>query len=658
LIFVNLIVLSAFGQKNTEFDKTTISSSKDLKTAKKNIHQGDRDFKNTLYNYSLKHYLVANKINPNNSQLNYKIGFSFFKMNENLDASNFFSKAYSLNNKISPDIHLLRGYAYHYSCNFDSAIIEYQNYKNTLTTSFNPNSKTIDTHRFTESIVNTGQSRSVNFNHDSIFDGMKNYRYDNDLLKADTNPINYFVSEKSILVDRKIEECNFGRELIKSPIEVNIKSISDSINTSDPEYGSYFAPDGSAIYFTSLRKNSLGGLKRFWDGNFYEDVYLSKLVGGHWQSPQNLKEVNSRSNDAATGLSPDGTTLYIFKDLNGGDIYFSKFDKEHWTKPKPMPEPINSKFYESNASTTLDGKTIYFISDQPDGNLGGKDIYMSTLKEDGKWDTPKNLGPKVNTRFDEICVFVTPDGNTIYFSSKGLNSMGGFDIFKTEKDKNGAWIDPVNLGYPINTPGDDVFFITLGKKAYYSTLSKGSSNNYNIMQVDFIEKKPVLVVEKPDTSNYNIKTKTNNYGVNTNLVSYLFNTSDIGLSDDSTNADANSKAIREIKTNFIIEFDFAKHILNSPAYASLDSMASFLKQTKKYRLSVSGHADNIGSQADNQVLSVKRAQTVANYIINKGVEPTKIEVKGFSFLYPIASNLTPEGRAKNRRVEFVFYKLK
>ena len=250
------------------------------------------------------------------------------------------------------------------------------------------------------------------------------------------------------------------------------------------------------MFFTSRRNNSTGGkLDEF--GSYFEDIYISEKAGSDWTPPTNPpKPLNSNDHDACVGLSPDGQTLLIYKGSTGaGDVYMSHLKGSTWTSPKRLNSNINTKYHESSASISYDGKTLYFVSDKP-GGFGGRDIYYSTLDKKGNWIKAVNIGSAINTPYDEEGVFIHPDGKTLYFSSKGHNSMGGYDIFKSVNE-NGIWSTPVNLGYPINTPDDDVNFSisASGIHGYYMSVRPDGYGDRDLYIVTF------LGVEKPLVNN-------------------------------------------------------------------------------------------------------------------------------------------------------------
>jgi outer membrane protein OmpA-like peptidoglycan-associated protein len=219
---------------------------------------------------------------------------------------------------------------------------------------------------------------------------------------------------------------------------------------------------------------------------FYEDVYMSQNKGGNWTMPVNLGEpVNGPTHDAAIAISPNGSRLFIYKDDGEGDMYLSTRKGLTWTKPVSLGPSINKKnSREASMSVTADGRTLYFSSNRA-GGYGGLDIYKaSSLKPNGEYSNVENLGPTINTPDDEDAPFIHPDGVTLYFSSRGHETMGGFDIFKSEL-MDGAFSLPENIGYPINTPGDDIYFVLSadGQNGYYASEKKGGLGFKDIYRI-------------------------------------------------------------------------------------------------------------------------------------------------------------------------------
>lgn len=285
---------------------------------------------------------------------------------------------------------------------------------------------------------------------------------------------------------RQILTCIVARELIANPVKIRMAD-SKNINTAFSEYGPVISLDKRKLFFTSkkLRSDSSNALfNDESDERNFEDVYVSENVNGQWQQPSLLPFCLPDENEHALAISPDGNILYVSKDNEGfgKDIFKSQLIGGQWSAFAPYTLNINSKFNETGFSVSADNSTIYFASDRK-GGLGGMDIYF-VKKSGAEWEDPQNMGPAINTSSDEINPFIHPDGKTLYFSSNGNNSMGGFDVFYSTFENNVSWTMPQNVGYPVNSTGDDYYLqVTAdGKSAYLSSSSPalGSDGDLNI----------------------------------------------------------------------------------------------------------------------------------------------------------------------------------
>lgn len=280
-------------------------------------------------------------------------------------------------------------------------------------------------------------------------------------------------------VDELEQYCKNGQILMKYPIKMQITNLGGTINTEFDEHSPVFSADEQELIFTSKRKSDIHPSLTE-DGQYYEDIYISKkLSDGQWATPVPISpKINSATHEASIGLSPDGQELYIYKDestvLNprDGNIYVSHLVGDEWTSPLKLN--INTKYNENHASISADGQELFFTSDRP-GGYGGLDIYIAKRLPNGEWSIPQNAGPKINTDKDEISPYIHPDGVTLFFSSKGHNSIGGFDIFFAIRNDSMEWNTPTNLGYPINTPNDDAFYVPTpdGTRVYYASQQTG-----------------------------------------------------------------------------------------------------------------------------------------------------------------------------------------
>ncbi len=289
----------------------------------------------------------------------------------------------------------------------------------------------------------------------------------------------------------------YAKTLVQHPINVIIKNMGDSINSIYPEYGAVLSADEKMMIYTTRRPGGICGEKTS-DGQYFEDIVISyKDEQGRWTKPVLLSEnVNTCGHEASINLTADGQTLIVYKDNEGGNIYYSQWDGKTWTTPQSFGSDVNTEHWETHACLTADGNTLYFISDRP-GGLGGRDIYRVVKLPNGKWSKALNIGAPINTPYDEDGVFIHPDGKTLFFSSNGHPSMGGFDIFFSIMDENGKFSDPMNIGYPINTTDDDIFYVTSadGKRSYYSTIQEGGFGDKDIYMINIPEssEKPVVI---------------------------------------------------------------------------------------------------------------------------------------------------------------------
>lgn len=286
-------------------------------------------------------------------------------------------------------------------------------------------------------------------------------------------------------------------DFMSKPQDLRIKPLGSGINSPFPDYAPLITSDESMLFFTSRRENSTGGKKDPY-GKYFEDVYISYRKENKWQEPIQLpSNINDHTHNAGVGLSPEGNILILYKTdktLQAGDLYWSEQGKNLWSDPAIYPKNINTPFVESSASYTPDGNTLYFSSDAP-GGLGGKDLYKCTKLPNGDWSLASNLGPNINTPWDDDAPFIHPNGHSLYFSSKGHNTMGEYDIFQSEWLDSLGWSSPENMGYPINSTMDDIFFTVSanGKSGYFSSIRKEGVGDQDIYEVELI-KDPLPII--------------------------------------------------------------------------------------------------------------------------------------------------------------------
>ncbi len=644
-----------------------------LQEAVRNIKEGDEFFEigqRAAYLQALDYYLKANNFNPNNAELNYKIGKCYLFSMHKAKSIYFLEKANKMKPNVAPDLSLLLAQAFHFNLEIDKA----EEYYKIFLGHFAPN--------------------------------------DQGLEPKD--------------IERKIRECETARWFIKHPERVFIDNLGDVVNTSFPEYAPVITADESKMLFTSCRDNTIGGGIDPIDLFYYEDIYISPHSPPDlWSAPIHPgKPLNTDFHDATVGLSPDGRRLLMYRGDNGGDLFESVLQGDEYGDPYRLPNEINTKYHECSASYSPDQNTLYFVSDKP-GGQGGHDIWVAKRDKKGRWETAVNLGPTVNTTMDEAAVFMHPDGKTLYFSSEGHETMGGFDLFYSVFE-NGGWSEPKNLGYPINSTDDDLFLVLSadGRHGYYASYKPDGYGDKDIYRITFLgPEKPLIddnednllasiiepfrqavfapTIEIPSSQLTLLKgivvdavsreplgasieitdnekdeqvtiTESNsksgrflvalpsgiNYGIAVRKDGYLFYSENI----DIPRAMGYSVVEKEIALEKIevgkkivlrnIFFDVDKFKLRPESKAELDRLLTLMNEMPKLRIEISGHTDNQGTEAHNQVLSQNRAKAVVIYLIEHGIEADRMVYQGYGYSQPVATNSTAEGRQLNRRTEF------
>jgi hypothetical protein len=268
------------------------------------------------------------------------------------------------------------------------------------------------------------------------------------------------------------ERIKFGRLYKAAPQTVQIVNMGDSINDAMPDYSPLLSADERTMIFTHRGRNNVGGGEAAPDGFAFEDVMISyRKDNGDWTTPKSISPyINTSGHDGSVGLTPDGQTLIVYKDENGGDLFYSQFDGRDWSIPVKFGSNINSQYWEPSACLSRDGNALYFVSDRP-GGLGGRDIYRCVKLPNGQWSLATNLGPNINTPYDEESPFLSADGITFYFSSRGHQSMGGFDIMLSIIGEDGQFSPPMNMEYPINSTDDDLYLVASpdNRRLYYAS---------------------------------------------------------------------------------------------------------------------------------------------------------------------------------------------
>ncbi len=474
----------------------------------------------------------------------------------------------------------------------------------------------------------------------------------------------------------------------------------DALNSVSGDYMPQVNPTGTRLYFTSVRK---GGFD-FKDENsaeldFGEDIYFSNLSGNQWSAPELLpKPINSMANDFGSSFTGDGQSMVFVRcDEKGAigscDLYITQLNGNTWSVPVNMGNVVNTKDWESQPTINADGNRIIFTSRRP-GGYGASDLYMIDKNHLGLWGIPQNLGSIVNTPLSENSPFLAADGKTLYFSSTGHPGMGGADIFYTILE-NGKWSTPKNLGQPINSGGNDTNFSISASGDAYMASSRLDEENYDIFQVelpDELKPKPTIIVQGVVSNAINqdplgalvliedlnsgelIATNKSNeqtgeylvvlpagrdYSVSASSQGFFFYSQNFNLPKDTAYAEiVNDIALEPIEkgTKVVLNnifFETGKAELKPISYVELNKAVDLMKKNPTMVIEVGGHTDSQGADAANLSLSQKRAQSVVEYMVLAGIERERLVAKGYGETVPIADNSTREGRATNRRTEFV-----
>jgi outer membrane protein OmpA-like peptidoglycan-associated protein len=633
------------------------------------LKEAQKHFNNQEYAVALEEFKEVLKLDPTNANVQYKIGLCYINLKNDLPAAiaalefaaqNITTGAYdevSIKEKKAPVFaNLELAKAYHLNYQFDEAVLTYDKFKAEL-----------------------GKD-----------------------------------AEDIPLIDHYIAQCAYAKLLIANPVELIVSNFGPNINGKFKDFAPVLSADEKTLLYTSRRFGSTQDAATnkdtlMTDGNYYEDIYMStKDVKGSWTTPKNLTTINSPWNEATIALSVDGQQVLFTSDREkvgsdkgkgNGDIYISKLNGDQWSTPEIFPYPINTKYQEPDACFNVDGSVLYFVSDRP-GGLGGFDIYYVKRLPNGEWSYPENLGPKINSIYDDRAPFMHPDGVTLFFSSEGHQSMGGFDVFQAMQNEDGSWGDAENIGYPINTTGNDVCYVTSpdGKRAYYASYREEGYGSYDIYMISLptppekqltvfsgnltlegensiVPNGAQIVVTDNETNQivgiYKPNSKTGKYlfilppGKNYNITyeaeGVLFKSENLIVPENSQfstiNNDIKLPAIKAgeniVLNNIFYEFD--KDVLTPESKVELEKLTRLLLNNPGLKVELQGHTDSKGQDAYNMNLSQKRAEAVVKYLLAKGVNPDQMKAKGYGETQPIAKNENadgsdnPDGRKLNRR---------
>lgn len=591
-------------------------------------------------------------------------------------AQNFLNKALELDPNYA-DAYVLQGDLYNFQSNSVGAVANYNKALN-----INPNQKPILYYIIAVEELKCGLYQDA-YNHLLVFQ------------EKEKNPAPILKE-----FEKAMETALFGKEAIKYPLHFNPVNMGANINSEHDEYLAALTADEQEIIFTVRRPRTESTICVFCQTE--EDFYVSKRVNNSWEPRTPMgAPIKSGYNEGAQCISPDGRYLFYTlcnTDYGMGscDLYWAKRIGDRWSRPHNFGAPVNSKYWESQPSIAPDGRTIIFASNRPDG-YGGVDLWKTTMTEEGVFSEPENLGPVINTRGDDTAPFIHSDGKTLYFCSDGRPGMGGKDIYYSVMLSDSTWSEPVNMGYPLNTPADEINISinAAGNTGYIASDKEGGFGGLDLYSftldeklrptpvtylkgrvIDAFTKKPVEAnIELIDLTQNKLLTSTNsdpetgeflaciltgtNVLLNVSNPLYPFYSENFQIDKEASEIEPYLKDIQlhkaDVGKTYILQnifFDFDKSELQPASYTELNLLVDYLKRNHDISIEIGGHTDNQGSEEYNQHLSLARAKAVYDYLLSKGIETSQVSYKGYGETQPIADNNTEEGRATNRRTEF------
>jgi outer membrane protein OmpA-like peptidoglycan-associated protein len=608
-------------------------------------NRGDKLYKLEHYRKALPFFEQVIAADPKDSDATFKAGVCYLHKYSKEKALELILKSYGMDSSVNKYINYWLGRAYHQNYQFDKAIENYNIYKK----------------RFPKS------------------------------------------DERRSNVEKYMRQTLVAKKYIADPKDFLVINLGPVINTIYSEHSPVSSSNDSSLLFTSRRDNVTGGMEDL-DGEYFEDIFkTSKAADGTWSKPASI-QLNTSGHDASVQLFDKDSKLLLYKFSHGGDIYFTEKEGDKWKDPQKFAD-INTQDFEADAFISKDGKTAFFVTNHYK-KKGDLDIYYITKNDNGTWGKPKELKGNINTIEDEDGPVLSPDGKTLYFSSRGHENMGGFDIFKSTLDSStGVWSNPVNLGHPVNTPDDDVYYYLQsdGFKAYVSSYREGGYGEKDIYEI--IPVKPVIVKGLITSENtgkplndakiiflpsrktskgllINSKIEGGNY--QGNIKSYdtyqlavvkdgdtlrkeeltiplIYKDGTVIVKDfkvRTKEVDTVVKipeVVRPVLKVSNIYFEVNKYNLSAEAKSELDKLVTIMKENPESKVEIHGYTDNTDEDKVNEKLSKNRAKTAYKYLVSGGIDTSRLSYTAFGEAAPIGSNDTEEGRKMNRRVEFKIY---
>ena len=616
------------------------STRKDLKT-------GNKFFEQDNYRAAIPYYEKVLAKDPNNAKALFNAGISYMSFDKE-KASDYIYKAQKIKPKVDKSVEYWLGRVDHLNYNFDEAVAHFQAYNATL---------------------------------------KKNDQRKEELAQL-------------------IQHSKNAKVQFNSPKDIFVKNLGPTINTQYSEHSPVISSDDKLLIFTSRGEAVTGASGKVSDsknksvaadGEYYEDIFESTRIDDeNWQKPRSLSGVlNGKGHDASTQLFDNDTKLLMYRNDNNGDIFVSDKSGGDWGIPKPLDGNINSKAYEGDAFITPDGLTLIFATGKyaEDGTL---DLYQSTRVVGGDFGPAKSLGANINTKYDDDSPFMSKDGKTLYFSSRGHNTMGGYDIFKSEYDEAGRkWGPAQNMGYPINTPDDDSYYRLSpdGSYAYLSSYRIGGYGEKDIYTINYIKNANIIgkVFSKRDSTTVIPGVELVFSGAQADKTALSFRditkpdgayqvavlsgrTYQVAVSKDGKNIETQEFAVpvstndsTSITKNFYVDyidttstglafkniyFDTDKYKLRPESITELNNTSQVLMANTGINISIEGHCDSRNTDEYNMVLGQNRAEAAYNYLKKQGIAETRMTTVSYGERRPAAPNDSPENMQLNRRDEF------
>ncbi len=605
------------------------------------MKDGNKFFDNENYRAAIPFYEKVLAKEPNNETALFRAGVSYMAFDKE-KASDYIYKAQKLKPKVSKDVEYWLGRVDHINYRFDDAMTHFRAYDATLKKKKDPR-------------------------------------------KAE--------------VAMLMQQTRNAKELFNRPKDVFVKNLGPTINTQYSEHSPVITSDDNYLLFTSRGEGTTGG-KTARDGEYFEDIFEARRLGpDEWETPKSLSSsLNGKGHDASIQTYDNDTKMLMYRQDENGDIFYSEKTGGNWGEPKKLNSNINTKGYEGDAYITPDGRTLYYTTSKYSEG-GDLDIYVSKRSEGGDWEKPTSIGTTINTPYDDNAPYLAQDGKTLYFSSRGHNTMGGYDIFVTRYDSiSRKWSKPENMGYPVNTPDDDIYYRLSpdGSYAYLSSYRIGGYGEKDIYTINYLrnvtitgqvfsmrdsstipgvevvysgttaDKKAISYrdVTKPDGGAYSVNVLSGRKFTVTvtkdgrNITTEEF---DVPVYTNDTSTIVKNFYVPYVDSSMVargmsfknIYYDTDKFKLRPESVRELDNIAAVLKANPQVTISIEGHCDSRNTDEYNMVLGDNRAKAAFNYLKKKGIAQSRMVTVSYGERRPVAENDSPENMQLNRRAEFI-----